>query len=429
MGSNIEELCGMITEDELSQSVLGLWVREAGAKNTNIDYTFKVSELAYEMIAKSRLALPATVQISTLQDHVRIIVNKILTQWANACGHHVRFRYVAEPELQQTFITFIGCDNIPNVSGITFWNTRTDLYPGTQVFDKVTVCIPSQIHNEGDWSTIAHEIGHALGLKHFHDLPSLVQRLRHTPQGLGCSVMNYVSRLKTPVNECNSEQYCLNQIYAVAPGPIDKQVCTFLYGDKTVLAPVYYNLNMLAQGFFNGVLERFLFVFLSHIEYKNNKMNEFTAKNIALACTILLRIYWQSSFLLPAILFILLETIVRTTRHEYLEWIEFFRTIVSACILFLSFSSLSANDALGAQTAYAFSFLAATVCGIFAGQCIAKPAAYASNHVLNKASRGIDVVVEVISNTPNKIYSSCYSFFSGRTLQEDDDKQQHTLTV
>jgi len=95
-----------------------------------------------------------------------------------------------------------------NAHGLTA--PHTGLTPTNHIkFEQVLVCLPSSVKNDFDLHTISHEIGHALGFEHLHDIDSVKKRLKMTPQGLGCSVMPYSEKLTSTINSCNTAQYCL----------------------------------------------------------------------------------------------------------------------------------------------------------------------------------------------------------------------------
>jgi len=222
MQAKIESLCGQLSLEQLKQVVFGKWEKVPHATVTTINYTF--DELSVSPDVKKHLLLGhSQVIIQSLSVKTRALVNLALEQWRSACGELIKFNYVDKLDGNQPGITFIGGDNLTDANGLT-----VSLMDGNQ-FNKALICLPSEIKTPYDYKTITHEIGHALGLKHVHEIESIKQHLMTADQGMGCSVMGYNSVLKSHSNNCTTEKYCADQTYALYPGPTDQQICSAIY--------------------------------------------------------------------------------------------------------------------------------------------------------------------------------------------------------
>lgn len=163
------------------------------------------------------------------------LLPEIFKRWERACGQLLEFRHIEKASLGNfKGIIIANCDNLDGALG--YWDPI--LSPNHAV-DYGIVCIPSTYFQNGKYiildnlRSISHEIGHAIGLKHFHENYSVKQYLQSTEEGLGCSVMVYDKSIRSALNECHSIDACLNTKHAILPGPLDGQVCRSVYGDDS----------------------------------------------------------------------------------------------------------------------------------------------------------------------------------------------------
>jgi|GEM_PF-3900431 len=413
MKETLEALCGHLTAEERLALVNTRWFRQPGAMVTTIPYTFDISQVSADLIASGRDLNLQHLNILSLSENAITQLQLVLQKWTKACGSWVRFEHVPTLLPGQPGITFAGCDTFDKIAGLTTWSHRVDPLTGHRLFESVLVRVPTKVSHVQDILVMSHETGHALGLEHIQAIPSLEQRLRVSKQGLGCSVMGYVGRLRTENNSCSTEAVCLQQSYAVYPGPFDKEVCTSLYEISPDPRPPVWA-AMAATGFASGVLERFLFACLAGIQYRDQRMPPAQAANLSLILSSMLLLGVQSSFAVPGFLLALLECYARSRDNEYLELIQLLRifTLIASVLLF--FYTLYADEEALTKGLNMLVFLASSLLGLAVGRPLGYVAALASNLIIDKGCC-------VYDNSLRGLSSLRHRFFAGEGDIEADE--------
>ncbi len=222
--------CQYFHFEELASLVHHLWpANQDGA--TKISYTFDQNGIPQGFKEKLSKEFP-DLFITPITHRLKSSVEQVLAKWVNACGSRVTFNYHETVSQDFRGIIFQACDFPKKYSKNGLSLSYHSDYRNVRSFPEVelnVLCIPSG-STYFDLHTISHEIGHGLGLAHFHDVESVRQRLKDYEQGQGCSVMPYSNEIRgDKSNQCRDLIACEKQGYAIYPGELDAIACQTLY--------------------------------------------------------------------------------------------------------------------------------------------------------------------------------------------------------
>ena len=426
MQAKIESLCRRLSLEELKQVVFAKWDKVPHATVTTINYTFDLHSIS-EKVKNNLLLYHSQVLIQSLPTKTRDLVNIALEQWRSACGELIEFHYVDKLDENQPGITIIAGDKLTEANGVTISSVT-----GTQ-YTQALICLPSIIKNPYDYKTITHEIGHALGLNHVHEIESIKQHLMTTDQGMGCSVMGYNSVLRSHSNNCTTEKYCDDQTYALYPGPTDEQICSAVYQFPAFSSAQYF--YALFGGLLSGSLEPGLCSFLNNTEILN--LNSTSAENISMAMSVLLHSYIQGTGFTPANILALCEFSVRNLHNaDKADMIHFVKNVVSISSLLFYFYNLYGDEAALSKGIYLFAAIGGGFCGSQFGALLGEKTADLANSLVNNVSplfkTGIEYTLEGFTAVSNKVSSFSNWFFKPSkidTVSEDMHQAVEIMSI
>lgn len=351
MQQKIEELCPQLTSEEISQVVSSRWA--STSQITTINYTFDLNSIPETLKNTFTTDSPkATIKALSSINSARI--DDILRRWQTACNNKILFNYVEKLDVNQKGITITACENLSKGYAITYSNHIEGF------FQNVFLCLPDTSTNF-DLKAASHEIGHALGLEHFHDVASITKKLSGE-EGQICTVMVYTQLISTPQNNCTNADYCLNESYAVYPGPMDSQVCTALY-DSGNFSLATYNYS-LVLGFLNGSMNKAFSSLLGNLQ--GLKLSNTQAEMLSNIPSLILRSYLSGSTMTLDNSLALLELIAQLQQLQnapFTKAIQLTRVLTSiSSILFSLYQSFS-DETILAKSIYMSSFLLANIAG------------------------------------------------------------------
>lgn len=262
--------CGKISWTEYKSSISVRWpISQLFPFRRRISYTFDVSSISDNLIDETDFKSNYHPNFNPLSLQIQRLVNNTLNKWEDACGGYIQFIYHSSFNEQTKGIQFAFS------SGLTSYaQTRSHYVDGSGLlpeFNSVIISLPANKSGNFFEHAVSHEVGHSLGLNHLHEIPSLLDRLRSSPQGQGCSVMPYHGIVATDINQCNTSSICLDFPYAINPGPLDALICQNLYSpvDYILLSSVGKYVSYFSSvSLYNGGIENIVKQLLFGLRYK-----------------------------------------------------------------------------------------------------------------------------------------------------------------
>lgn len=375
MKEKLEEICSGIPQEEFEGIQFAKWAPTPHARVTIIPYTFDPLSMAQELKKNLEQSYDG-ITMSALSLISRAKVEEIMEYWRKACGSQIEFKYVPKLTVDEPGITIVASDNIKGAAGVTNFN----LLPGTNYLNQVSVCIPSNASTSFEEMVYAHEIGHALGMYHTHQLALLRQRLMTIPQGLGCSVMGYPNELETANNTCTTPAYCKDQPYAVVPGPSDEAVCTQVYAFPPYSKVKYF--ESMYWGFLNGIAEKSLATYLENVNFL--KMSSLSANLVSVTYMTMLRSVLDDKTCSFTNALSILELTTRMKSEKAADILQVLRQLSIISMLFMQMYEIYASEDALNSTIYLTTFLGSSLCGLLLAPTIGKNAANLTNLITDK---------------------------------------------
>ncbi len=230
--------CSAVTDDMLEQTRGAVW-----RQPRSIVYSFRshYSDKRLRNLNATYQHVPKNVTSPQFQQLVKVS----LAQWERASSGLIAFRHKEELTWYEEGIHITTCGSRENfkkykVGGVAYM-PRNERWR-----HRVTLCFAENSIEQDSIKSrhaLSHEIGHALGMPHFHDYADIKDSLRNTPLGVLCSVMPYRKKIATAVSHVSGVAR-----YAYAPGPLDQRWLNRFYsqpaamrfeaGRKCVVQPV-----------------------------------------------------------------------------------------------------------------------------------------------------------------------------------------------
>lgn len=223
--------CSAVTDRELKKLLTSRWPIVNGI--ANIPYTFKQQFRWFEIQSLIDYLFMGLVAVDNKPGVVKHAVRRILNQWETASKGAIKFFEqdgIAKAIHFKYTNNYIGTNTIattvttPGYFG-EISSAHIYLSPNIagQLTSNSTTILQKALH------TLRHESGHAIGTDHLHLDPDIADKLRHTREGIFCSVMTYPKFILTEISGCAS--YCSSFYSQQTMGSLDERTMALMYGN------------------------------------------------------------------------------------------------------------------------------------------------------------------------------------------------------
>ncbi|MDF1654612.1 MAG: hypothetical protein P1U34_05815 [Coxiellaceae bacterium] len=256
--------CSAVSDDALSNYVLGLWQFPQAIK-----YSFfgdLTGEQAAHLLTDSGFQPPFNSSVV-----FREKIDHAMQYWQYISDGVMRLEKVDYLSADQPGILFANCGSLQQFEAIQRHGFAQTWYDSAaKFFHRVLVCLPEGMIETDDphWEYVKnHEIGHALGGDHMH-MGDVGELLKQIPQGAGCSVMAYPEVVTTATSLCLPENCPAG--YATTPGQLDRRFFKAAYDPENGWLPKQVEQQVSAEIHYAGtsVLSICVLMFASSVMKK-----------------------------------------------------------------------------------------------------------------------------------------------------------------
>jgi hypothetical protein len=395
VNSKFETSCSQLSSEELANLVIGKWGKNPNQRITTIPYTFDLKSIP-KTLKDDLVSNYPTTKIESLLENAQSQVQKTFEFWKTACGDLVEFQYVEALQENQLGIRLAAWHGDAKAIGIAIYNTHGGL------FQQVLVGLPKEVNSAFDQNTYSHELGHAIGLGHTHEVATILDRLRGMEQGQVCSVMGYKHIVGSETNQCTIVKFCANETYAIFPGPMDSTVCKALYTTPGITQSRYF--TALFSGLYHGAVENTFSSFLQQIE--SFELDKEWSDRIAVELMMFVNL--NSSPMNITSTLSLMELVARFQESQHKDLLRLLRVLAQIVSLLLYFYELYNDEEALTKAMYLGVCLVGYYCGSTLGSPIGEVTGKVTNSLLNNLGSvfysSVKWAVEVIPTSISNLW-------------------------
>ncbi len=224
--ASVKPDCSAVNDAMLASTMDGLWPDQR-----HIPYSFHMRSAVRWRLTLIRQGYVELAPRNVSSPIVRAKVEAALLDWQLASDSQIGFKYVPVLGSTQPGIFIAKCATMRTMTHHYDFQAITDWIVGDDGQIKgAIVCYPddllaSSTDDPYENYMVTHELGHALGMDHFHESPDIQQILSEASGGEACSVMAYPQ-----VVNRNFSWATDGSLVAKKPGPLDRRWLQLAYG-------------------------------------------------------------------------------------------------------------------------------------------------------------------------------------------------------